>query len=58
MHGFLQRQGVDHNETFAPVIRYDSLRAFLVKAAQENYELIQFDVCTAFLYGELEERFL
>lgn len=53
--GFLQRQGVDYNETFAPVIHYDSLRAFLAKTTQEDYELIQFDVCTA-LYGELEEE--
>lgn len=29
--GFLQRQSVDYNETFAPVIRYDSLRALLAK---------------------------
>lgn len=56
--GFLQRQGVDYNETFAPVIRYDSLRAFLAKTTQEDYELAQFDVCTAFLYGELEEKIL
>lgn len=53
--GFLQREGVDYNETFAPVIRYDSLRAFLAKTTLEDYELAQFDVCTAFLYGELEE---
>lgn len=53
--GFLQREGVDYNETFAPVVRYDSLRAFLAKTTQEDYELAQFDVYTAFLYGELEE---
>lgn len=54
--GFMQWQGVDYNETFAPVIRHDSLRVFLAKATQEGYELMQFDVCTAFLYGELEEE--
>ena len=53
---FLQRQGVDHNETFAPVIRYDSLRALLARTTQEDYELMQFDVCTAFLYGDLKEE--
>lgn len=31
--GFMQRQGMDYNETFAPVIRYDSLRAFLANTA-------------------------
>lgn len=54
----MQQHGVDYNETFAPVIRYDSLRAFLAKTALEDYELTQFDVCTAFLYGELEEKIL
>jgi len=54
--GFLQRQGIDYNETFDPVVRYDILRMFLARVTQEDLELTQFDVCTAFLYGELEEE--
>lgn len=53
---FCQKQGIDYNETFAPVIRYDSLRTFLARVTQDDLEMLQFDVCTAFLYGELDEE--
>lgn len=53
--GFMQRQGIDFTETFAPVVRYDSLRALLAMVVEEDLELLQFDVQTAFLYGELSE---
>lgn len=54
--GFMQQQGVDFTETFAPVVRYDSLRTLLAVVASEDLELAQFDVQTAFLHGELEEE--
>ena len=38
------------------MIRYVSLRMFLAQATQDDLELLQFDVCAAFLYGELEEE--
>lgn len=53
--GFLQKKGVDLVETFSPVC-YDSLRVLLASVTQEDFEMIQFDVRTAFLYGELEEQ--
>lgn len=37
------------------MVRYDSLRAFLAMTAQKDLELLQFDVQTAFLYGDLDE---
>ena len=52
--GFRQQNGIDYNETFAPVIQYDSLRMFLAPATQDDLELLQFDVCTAVVYDELE----
>ena len=51
-----QQQGVDYNETFSPVVRYDSLRILLAVAAQSDLEIVQFDIWSAFLYGELEEK--
>lgn len=52
--GFSQREGVDFSETFAPVVRYDSIRTILSVAAIEDWEIMQFDVKTAFLYGNLD----
>ena len=54
--GFTQRKGTDYNETFAPVARYDSIRCLLANVAHRDLEMTQFDVKTAFLYGELEEE--
>lgn len=54
----MQRRGIDFTETFAPVVRYDSLRVFLAMVAKKNFEMLQFDVQTAFLYGKLQEDIL
>jgi hypothetical protein len=54
--GFTQRKGIDYNQTFSPVARMSSIRAVISVAASERMSLIQFDVSTAFLYGELEEE--
>jgi hypothetical protein len=53
---FTQRQGIDYEETYSPVVKYDSLRALLSIAAAEDLELLQMDVTTAFLHGDLEEE--
>ena len=54
--GFLQKEGVDYSETFAPVVKYKSLRLLLGIANQRNMEVHQMDVTTAFLYGDLDEE--
>ena len=53
--GFSQRQGVDYFETFAPVIRLESVRTLVALAAENDWELFQADVSSAFLNAELEE---
>ena len=53
--GFLQVEGIDYNETFAPTVRYKSIKYLLAIAAQENLEIKQMDFDTAFLNAELKE---
>lgn len=53
--GFSQVLGVDYNETFSPVVNMVSIRMLLAYAAIEGLQMKQFDVKTAFLYGNLEE---
>ncbi|KMQ87258.1 retrovirus-related pol polyprotein from transposon tnt 1-94 [Lasius niger] len=56
VRGFSQREGIDFNETFSPVARFDTIRTVLSIAANEGLELAQFDVKTAFLNGVIEEN--
>jgi hypothetical protein len=53
--GFTQRPGIDFHETFSPVVKYESLRAILSIAAVLDLEMLQLDVKTAFLNGDLDE---
>jgi hypothetical protein len=53
--GFTQMEGVDYFETFAPVLKYKSLRILLVLAAKYDLELKQMDIVTAFLYADVKE---
>jgi hypothetical protein len=54
--GFTQIPGIDYNETFYPVARFESLRLLLALAALENWEIHQMDVKSAFLNGVLNEE--
>ena len=53
--GYSQREGIDYHETFAPVVKYKSLRVILSLANSLDYELKQLDVVTAFLYAPIKE---
>lgn len=54
--GFFQKEGIDYEETFAPVARYTSIRSTIAIAAAKGWELHQMDVKTAFLNGVIEEE--
>ncbi|KAL8156461.1 hypothetical protein AgCh_001526 [Apium graveolens] len=54
--GYSQQEGIDYDETFAPVDRLEAIRIFLVYAAHKKFTVFQMDVKSAFLNGELEEE--
>ena len=53
--GFEQQDGVDFLETFAPVVRWETIRVLIAIAVHLNWPLHQLDVLTAFLNGILKE---
>ena len=53
--GYSQKYGIDFDETFSPVVRFDSIRALLAFAIQKRMLIHQMDVVSAFLHGDLEE---
>ncbi|RXN30143.1 Retrovirus-related Pol poly from transposon TNT 1-94 [Labeo rohita] len=54
--GFSQKFGSDYDETFSPVVRFESVRTIIAQAVQYGLKLHQMDVKTAFLNGELKEE--
>ena len=54
--GFSQIYGIDHLDTYAPVVKLASIRILLAIAAIFGLEIHQMDVVTAFLAGESEEE--
>ena len=62
--GFSQKEGIDYEDTFAPVARYTSIRTIMALAAQTKWKLKaktkwklhQMDVKTTFLNGVIEEE--
>ena len=54
--GYTQVEGVDFDETFAPVARLESIRLLLGVACLLKFKLFQMDVKSAFLNGYLNEE--
>ncbi|GJU78497.1 retrovirus-related pol polyprotein from transposon TNT 1-94 [Tanacetum coccineum] len=54
--GYHQEEGLDFEESFAPVARLEAIRIFIANAASKNMMVYQMDMKSAFLNGELKEE--
>ncbi|GJT81505.1 retrovirus-related pol polyprotein from transposon TNT 1-94 [Tanacetum coccineum] len=54
--GYAQEEGIDFEESFAPVARLEAVRIFVAHAAHKSFPIYQMDVKTAFLNGLLKEE--
>ena len=54
--GYAQLFGVDYLDTYAPVVKHYSIKMVLAIVALKNLDMLQLDIKTAFLYGELNEE--
>ncbi|GJU13974.1 retrovirus-related pol polyprotein from transposon TNT 1-94 [Tanacetum coccineum] len=54
--GYNQQEGIDYEETYAPVARLESIRILLAYACALDYKLFQMDVKSAFLNGFINEE--
>jgi hypothetical protein len=54
--GFSQVEGIDYEETFSPIARYNSICTIIELAASMGWRLHHMDVKTTFLNGDIEEE--
>nr|GFD51072.1 retrovirus-related Pol polyprotein from transposon TNT 1-94 [Tanacetum cinerariifolium] len=54
--GYRQDEGIDFEESFAPVARLEAIRIFFAFVAHKNMVVNQMDLKTAFLNGNLQEE--
>jgi hypothetical protein len=52
-HVFTQTYSLDYIETFALVARLDSIRIILAIVVMEDMHMVQFDIKTTFIYGDI-----
>ena len=54
--GYNQQEGIDYEETFAPVARLEAIKMLFVFACHKNFILYQMDVKSFFLNGFINEE--
>nr|GFC58707.1 retrovirus-related Pol polyprotein from transposon TNT 1-94 [Tanacetum cinerariifolium] len=55
VRGYRQEEGIDFEESFAPVARKEAIRIFLAYAVHKGFTVYQMDVKTALQHGSLKE---
>nr|GEW27942.1 hypothetical protein [Tanacetum cinerariifolium] len=55
VRGYRQEEGIDFEESFAPIARMETIKIFLAYAAHKGFTVYQMDMKTAFLHGLLKE---
>ena len=56
--GYSLLEGIDFEETYAPVAQLEAIKMFLALSGHKNFKLYQMDVNFAFLNGKLEEVYI
>ncbi|GKA98592.1 retrovirus-related pol polyprotein from transposon TNT 1-94 [Tanacetum coccineum] len=54
--GYAQEEGIDFEESFAPVARLEAIRIFVAYATHKSFPIYQMDVKTAFIIGPLKKE--
>ena len=54
--GYTQEEGIDYDETFAPVAKLEAIRILLAFACSMNFKLYQMDINSTFLNGTIKEE--
>ncbi|GKD51407.1 retrovirus-related pol polyprotein from transposon TNT 1-94 [Tanacetum coccineum] len=53
--GYHQEEGIDFEESFAPVAKMEAIKIFLAYVTHKSFIVFQMDVKTSFLHGTLKE---
>nr|GFB92220.1 hypothetical protein [Tanacetum cinerariifolium] len=56
LEGYVEKEGVGFEESFAPVARLEAVRLFITYTAHKSFTVYQMNVKTTFLYGPLKEE--